>query len=279
MNLSTHTNTGQESGVLALLDADIIQGFLAKQGVNQGYRIDVLQSITSTNDYLAGLGGLEPGEIVVCVAEHQTRGKGRFGHHWWSPPGVNLYLSIRWPAQPWRTQDETLGLWMLVAFARLLETLGVEGIRLKWPNDICSESGKLGGILIERVPGSRSGCLVIGVGLNIAMSWTGDFQAQPGWTDLVSLQPGWKICKNELAAHVIRTLTVMLARFDRSSLGNIEHAWNPYDLMRDRKAGFIFQDQDMSGVVQGIDEQGRIMIRVEGETLHLHSTHVHDIRL
>lgn len=279
MNLSTRTNAGQESDVLALLDADIIQGFLAKQGVDQGCRIDVLQSITSTNDYLAGLEGPESGEIVVCVAEHQTRGKGRFGHHWWSPPGVNLYLSVRWPAQPWRTQDETLGLWMLVAFARLLETLGVEGIRLKWPNDICSGGGKLGGILIERVPGPRSGCLVVGVGLNIAMSWTGDFQAQPGWTDLVSLQPGWKICKNELAAHVIRTLTGMLARFDRGNLGNIGHAWNPYDLMRDRKVGFIFQDQDMSGVVQGIDEQGRIMIRVEGETLHLHSTHVHDIRL
>ena len=279
MNLSTGANLDRASGVLARLDADIIHGFLVNQGVDQGYRIDILQSIASTNDYLAGLEGSDTEEVVVCIAEHQTRGKGRFGHNWWSPPNVNLYLSMQWPAKPWRTQDETLGLWMLVSFAQLLEELGVEGIRLKWPNDICSENGKLGGILIERVSNSSSGCLIIGVGLNIAMSWSNDFQAQPGWTDLVSLQPGWKICKNELAAHVIRTLTVMLSRFDKDNLGDLSHAWDRYDLMRNRKVGFIFQDQNMSGVVRGIDIHGRIMICVNDETLHLHSTHVHDITL
>jgi BirA family biotin operon repressor/biotin-[acetyl-CoA-carboxylase] ligase len=48
--------------------------------------------------------------------------------------------------------------------------LGVPGVRLKWPNDILVEDRKLGGILIElRAESAGPACVVIGVGLNVAL--------------------------------------------------------------------------------------------------------------
>jgi len=266
-------------GVLAPLDATAIRGFLAEQGMGREYRVDILSSISSTNDYLGAQEYKDPDEVVICAAEEQTHGKGRFGNRWWSPPGVNLYFSMRWPLHPWRRQYETLGLWLLIAIARVFERLGVADIRLKWPNDICTGDGKLGGILIERKSSPPPGSLIIGVGIDIAMSKADGFQEQAGWTDLVSVHPGWKVCRNELAAHVATALADTLIEFENGELGDLSSAWNRYDLMRHQDVRFVYRDKSMPGVVQGVDAQGRIIMSVNGEELHLHSAHVREIRL
>ena len=55
---------------------------------------------------------------------------------------------------------------------------GYSDIQLKWPNDICVESKKLAGILIERKVSQTRNALVIGVGLNVAMSLNDDVEIE-----------------------------------------------------------------------------------------------------
>ena len=260
------------------LDADRIRDFLVKQDTHHPNRIDVLPTVTSTNDYLAGLGLTGTGCVAVCMAEQQTQGKGRFGHSWWSPAGVNLYLSMQWSLQQWRAQYEVLGLWLLIAIAQLLEEQGVAGVRLKWPNDICLAGKKLGGVLIERKTAQEQTSLIIGVGLNVAMSQAEEFQETPGWVDLLSAHPDWKLCRNELAAHVITALTRALDTLDDVDPENLCSAWERYDSLSNQSVKFLYQDRHMVGVAQGIDAQGRIVMRVNGERLHFHSAHVRELR-
>ncbi len=263
---------------LELLKADSIRDFLTKQGVSSQYRIDVLPTVTSTNDYLAELGLAGTGCVAVCIADQQTQGKGRFGHSWWSPAGVNLYLSMQWGLQQWRTQYEVLGLRLLIAIAQLLEQLGVDGVRLKWPNDICVAGKKLGGILIERKATSVQHSLIIGVGLNVAMSQAKEFQETSGWIDLLSAYPDWSLFRNELAAHVITILTRVLDTLDDSDPEDLCSAWDRYDSLSNQKVRFLYKDRDMFGEAKGIDAQGSIVMRVNGEDLHLHSAHVRELR-
>lgn len=261
------------------LKADIIRELLAGQGIGHEFRIDVLDTVTSTNDYLAGC---EPGdrdEIAVCIADCQTQGRGRYGHHWWSPPGVNLYLSMSVSLREWRKQHEVLGLWLLIAIAELLEHQGVAGVALKWPNDICAGGRKLGGILIERKAGRGQNRLVIGVGLNVAMSQVEDFRERPGWTDLLSAHPHWRMGRNELAACVIGSLVWMLDTIDDRKPDDLFSAWSRYDLIGERKIEFQYRQRRLQGVAQGIDAEGRLVMHVEGERLHLHSAHVQELRL
>lgn len=266
--------------VMALepLDADRIRDFLDKQGTHHPYRIDVLPTVTSTNDYLAELGMAGTGCVAVCIAEQQTQGKGRFGHSWWSPAGVNLYLSMQWGLPQWRAQYEVLGLRLLVAIAQLLEEQGVAGVRLKWPNDICLAGGKLGGVLIERKAGAAQTSLIVGIGLNVAMSQAKEFRETPGWVDLLSAHPDWGLSRNELAAHVITVLARVLDTLDEADPHDLCAAWERYDSLDNQRVEFLYRDRRMQGLVQGIDEQGRIVMHVNGEHLHFHSAHVRELR-
>ena len=54
--------------------------------------IEVFNEIISTNSYLMQ-GGANFASGYVCIAEHQMDGRGRGGKSWYSPYGVNLYLS------------------------------------------------------------------------------------------------------------------------------------------------------------------------------------------
>ena len=260
------------------LDADIMRDFLAKRDTSNQYRIDVLPTVTSTNDYLAELGLVGTGCVGVCIADQQTQGKGRFGHSWWSPAGVNLYLSMQWGLQRWRTQYEVLGLWLLIAIAQLLEEQGVDGVRLKWPNDICVAGKKLGGVLIERKANPVQHSLIIGVGLNVAMSQAKEFQGTPGWIDLLSAHPHWSLSRNELAAQVIEVLIRVLNTLDDSDPKDLCSTWDRYDSLSNQRVEFLYQDRHMCGEAKGIDAQGRIVMRVDGEDLHLHSAHVRELR-
>ncbi len=256
--------------------AVIIRDYLVRQGANNVGDIEVLPSVSSTNDYL--LYEKAGDTIMVCVAEHQTRGRGRFGHTWWSPPG-NLYLSMSYPLQRWERRYETLGLWLLIAVAKLLERLGCKGVRVKWPNDICVQGKKLGGILIERKSDETGQRLIVGVGINVAMSKTRDVPSRLAWPDLISVVPDWSLSRNELAAHVIVLLSTTLADAESDVLTDLPSVWRRYDAMYSFKIQFTWDHQRNTGIARGIDESGRLVIEINGEVKHLHSTHVSEITL
>jgi BirA family biotin operon repressor/biotin-[acetyl-CoA-carboxylase] ligase len=96
---------------------------------------------------------------MLFVAEEQTSGKGRKGRAWLSSPGASLTFSLLLRPVP-RTEGLT-GLFAL-AVVTALDGL-VEGLAVKWPNDIFRDGRKLGGILAE----ARDDSVVIGLGLDV----------------------------------------------------------------------------------------------------------------
>lgn len=101
----------------------------------------------------------------------QTAGRGRRGREWACPPGAGLALSVL--VRPQRVDTWTwLPLLAGVAVVDALERLGAAELALKWPNDVLAPSGKLAGIIAERVDGpcARPGlppAFVLGVGVNL----------------------------------------------------------------------------------------------------------------
>lgn len=126
-------------------------------------------SIGSTNAKAKELAiaGAEEGTLVI--ADCQTAGQGRSGRHWFSPPGLGLYVSqIIRPKVP---SELAFGAHMVASLATVqaadsLRPQSVVG--LKWPNDIVVEGRKLAGVLAD--VGFRAGLLdwcVVGIGLNV----------------------------------------------------------------------------------------------------------------
>jgi len=109
-------------------------------------------------------------EGALVVADRQTAGRGRLGRAWHGEPGESLLMSLVLRPPVAAAQAPLL---TFVAAAALAEALGrwidPALIEIKWPNDLLVEGRKVAGILLEaRTEGARAGCVVVGLGVNVA---------------------------------------------------------------------------------------------------------------
>ena len=103
-------------------------------------------------------------EGTVVVAEEQTAGRGRRGRSWESTSRAGLWLSVL--LRP-TTAVERLGWLPLVvgvAVATALRSEAEVEARVKWPNDVLVDDGKIAGVLSERL---GDGAVIVGVGVNV----------------------------------------------------------------------------------------------------------------
>jgi len=109
---------------------------------------------------------------TLIVAGEQEQGQGRAGRSWASPPG-GLYLS--WLSAG--VDPETVARMPIIAAAAAHEAvsrLGIEGVEIKWPNDLLVEGRKLAGLLFHARHGATTWVVVsLGVNLEQAPTITG----------------------------------------------------------------------------------------------------------
>ena len=133
-----------------------------------GKPLHFFEEVGSTNDILKEQAESGAPEGCAVVADRQTHGRGRMGRQWLSLSGKGLYMSVLlrpgWPAS-----DSTfVSMLSAVALAHALDSLGMNNILLKWPNDILVNGKKIAGILVE--PGVSRNLMdysVIGIGVNV----------------------------------------------------------------------------------------------------------------
>jgi len=129
----------------------------------RGHRLEWVESTGSTNGDLN-----VAGDMRLLVAGHQTAGRGQRGRTWTAAPGAGLLFSFTWiwpdVDTAWEIPIRT-GLSVRSALLPFAEA--EDRIWLKWPNDICLDDGKLGGILVESTLREDGLHLVIGIGINL----------------------------------------------------------------------------------------------------------------
>ena len=97
----------------------------------------------------------------LLVANEQTRGRGRSGKGWLSPPG-NFYGTFAVTVDRPAFVMAQVSFVAAVALAQVLRDLDLEP-QLKWPNDVLIDGAKISGILLEKYVS----VLLIGMGVNL----------------------------------------------------------------------------------------------------------------
>jgi BirA family biotin operon repressor/biotin-[acetyl-CoA-carboxylase] ligase len=141
----------------------------SKPVLPDGWTLVALQSVGSTNDEALRLAEAGAAEGTVVWAREQTGGRGRRGRSWASPVG-NLYTSaITRPACPAARATE-LGFVAALAVADMVPA-GRE-TRVKWPNDVLVEGGKVAGILPESAidADGKAEHVILGIGVNVGFA-------------------------------------------------------------------------------------------------------------
>lgn len=225
-----------------------------------GVRHIAFDSLGSTNaEALARARAGERGPLWITAAMQET-GRGRRGREWSSPAG-NLYASLLLtdPA-PQALAPQLSFVAALALHDALAECAPQLGplLTVKWPNDLLLGGAKIAGILIEAESGPPF-ATVIGMGVNCA-SHPGE-TAYPA-TDLKAA--GGNVTPEALLRALAAAMQTRLAQWDRGQgFAAIRSAWL-------RRAAGLGQDirvrlpeRDFSGIFDGLDEAGRLLVRGE----------------
>jgi len=253
-------------GGVELFDAVAIRSGLAAKTAGQLGALDVFSTVSSTNDYVLKQVQRVAGG-VVCLAEQQTAGRGRRGREWVSPFGSNIYLSIGWGFEGGVNDLEGLSLAVGVVIARTLKGAGIDGIELKWPNDVLWRDQKLAGVLLEMTGDASGKChVVIGIGINLRLQALSSQGIEQPWIDLYSIcqqqssdsesLPG----RNALAAALIEQLVDLLSDYAAQRFSRYRDEWEALNAFAGKNVSLVAGSGTTTGVMIGVTESGALRV-------------------
>ena len=263
--LDVHRVTGRGyklEAPLSLLDRSRILKYLGTAAVDFRGRFSIVDEVGSTNAYLAEhLASDAAFNGSTCLAEAQSSGRGRRGRAWVATPYSNLMLSMAWRFPNGPNLVSGLSLAAGVAVLQALEEFGISGAGLKWPNDILWGQRKLAGLLAD-VQGEAAGPtrVILGVGVNAYISPADATHIDQAWVDLRTIT-STLVDRNRLAALLMRHLKSMFLLFVAKGFAPFHGPWQARHLYQDKRVRLIQGEREFDGTVEGVDENGGLIIR------------------
>ncbi len=189
----------------------------------------------------------------VIVANEQTGGKGRFGRTWYSPTG-NLYLSA--VVEDYGNATPRLAFVAGVAVAQALQDFDV---RLKWPNDVLLQGGKLAGILLERTDDGRT---IVGIGINVASCPT---------TGMIypTASLNGRLTVPTVLNRVLTELDTLLTVFEAEGFAAIHPLWLRYAAGLGKSVTARLPDTTITGILKEFSPDGALVLETPDGTSHI----------
>lgn len=250
---------------VVLLDAGLVIDRLSPRARALLGVLDVLDEVDSTSAEIARALDFGVSRYRVCLAEKQIAGRGRRGRGWVGSPYRDLMMSVGLEYSQWPPQLPALGLVTALTVVRALEGLGVDGLMVKWPNDVVYADQKLCGVLLDVAGEAHGACrLVVGIGINVSMDENLARSIDQRWVDLEAVG-GRPLDRNAVAAHVLDALLPMFESFPRDGFAAYREQWRRRDALQGRGVMVRAADgQVMEGEAAGVDAAGRLQVRGAG---------------
>ena len=204
------------------------------------------------------------------MARMQTAGRGRLGRPWFSSLG-NFSASLVIPAENRRSASLRTFAAALALRDACVELAGGAGrFKLKWPNDLLLNRGKLAGILLECVGETGSLHLIIGFGVNLA-SAPNIIQPDGGSPHPVSLvgETGVSVSPEDFLARLARSFQLREDQFRKDGFPSVRSDWLNCASGLGANVNMRTADRTVSGTFEGIGSDGAAILRVRGEQVSI----------
>lgn len=230
-----------------------------------GQRLHYWAEVDSTNAALARLvkEGCEEGTVVL--ADAQSAGRGRVGKPWFSPPGVNLHLSVLLKPAIQVTEARFLTLSGSLAIADTIARYNVK-TQVKWPNDVLVNDKKIAGVLAEvQLRNGRIENLILGMGVNLNIDrpmmdrYFGD--AAAGATSVYEAL-GKAIDRNDFAARLLERLEQHYFTFLEKGKAPVLEQWRAHSFLG-RRVSVKEEDMHVEGIALELDEEGCLIVALD----------------
>ncbi len=198
---------------------------------------------------------------LLVLAGQQTAGRGRGSHQWWSATGSLTFSLVINPSdlgiepQDWPRASLTTGLALCLALDELLES---PALTMKWPNDVFLDQRKISGILLE----GTAGKLVIGIGINVNCSFQEAPAPLPSTATSLFDVTGRKFSLDDVLIRILQQLDQQLRRLACNDTTLLTD-WQQRCQLTGRTLEVSTGNQQVTGVCQGIDQQGALLLMTE----------------
>ncbi len=219
--------------------------------------------VGSTNDVAAELADRGAPHGTVVVADAQTAGRGRHGHHWFSPPGTGLYVSLL--LRLMRPPAPLLTLATGVAVIEALRTVAALDASLEWPNDVVvmgdGPSRKVAGILTEATAEGDRARVVVGIGINLRdAAWPAELAHAAASVEGVTGRP---VDAVSLLVELLAAVARRYAHVESGAMTALLARWESFaPSSRGAAVEWMSGQTRHQGVTAGIDEEGALLVQV-----------------
>jgi BirA family biotin operon repressor/biotin-[acetyl-CoA-carboxylase] ligase len=229
-----------------------------------GSRLHYFAEIASTNSYACQLAADGAGEGEIIIAETQTRGRGRLGRTWISPPFVNIYFSVILRPRLAPAHAPQLTLMAAVALADTVASYVTPPPTIKWPNDILIQGRKVAGILAEsRCDAERIEFVILGIGVNV--NYPVERMPNPIRARATSIASVTRVnvSREEFLRRLIHALDRCYGELEESGFADIARRWEARFELRGKQVGAQIGDRAIIGTAQGIESDGALILQDE----------------
>lgn len=239
----------------------------AKLAWPRGYALKEYESLDSTNEEARRLAASGVAMPLWIAAARQTAGRGRRGRAWDTAAGNLASTLLLKPEKP-AAECAQLSFVAAIAVAETVaHFLSAADIAVKWPNDVLVGGRKIAGILLESASGTGAVplWLAIGIGINLTR--------HPGDTEFPATSMAACGVTAPSPRDTLYRLAVAFAKWydvwRMQGFLPVRDVW----LARAAKLGERIRarlaSEETSGVFEGIDETGALILRGAGGKIRL----------
>ncbi|MGX7145383.1 biotin--[acetyl-CoA-carboxylase] ligase [Facklamia languida] len=244
----------------------------------QDLKIIYQDQVSSTNDLAKEYLTQETTKPALFLSHHQTKGRGRYGKSFYSKLSHGLYLSLALPMHS--LEGNMIDQMTIITASALVETLACylkEPLAIKWVNDIFYRQRKVAGILTEAALNPQSweiNGLVIGIGMNLAGSFV---QTDPALQAVAGTLFGSQLPDNfSQEVFLAQFINRLQALLDKKYPLDYLTIYQDHLMGINQVVSYQIGDQIKHGIIQGINQQGHLVIQRPDQSLEtLSSGQVH----
>ena len=190
---------------------------------------------------------------TIIIADLQTAGKGRNEKKWISISG-NLHMTIVIKRSVDIHTASQLSFVTAIAVGQALNS----NILYKWPNDILLEKKKVCGILLESH--SRE-FVIVGIGINI--SHAPDYATYLNRYDDIDI--------NQLICNIINNFDHQHKQWCNHGFASTRQEWLSKAWSLNQAISVNLQNKIIKGIFQGIDAEGRLILKTANDVFCINS--------
>ena len=229
-----------------------------------GKTIHHFYTLDSTNAkaYQLALDGAEEGEVVI--SESQEMGRGRLGRQWFSPPFLNLYLSVILRPDISPHHASLITLMAAVAVADAVRKFSGLIPLIKWPNDVLLRDRKVAGLLNEiDSETDRIHFVILGIGVNLNVDERAFSSEILDVATSLKIETGQTVSRKAFLQSLLRELEAWYSIFLEEGNAVILNAWRDRAQISGRKISVTSFGERIVGTGIDVDSDGALLLKMD----------------